>query len=104
MTVKKPLLLAGLAKLPKELFADDSLQMIVKLDPENHQILEVACVPPFKLINQFFEDLMLGGNLKDDLNFFLGEIDQRFFHRSKKAVLTATRDLGRVYSDYRTKK
>ena len=95
------LVLGGQARLPKELSAGEVFQVVVELDPATVEVLEVSFAPCLPVIEKMLRQLMIGMNLETDVNDLLDEIEQRLHHKSKKAVMTAIKDLFREYREYK---
>ena len=96
----RTLVLGGQARLPKELSSGEVFQVVVELDPDTVEVLEVSFAPCLPVIEKMLRQLMIGMNLETGVNDLLNEIEQRLHHKSKKAVMTAIKDLVREYREY----
>jgi len=90
----------GQARLPKELSAVEVFQVIAHVDVPTGKVVEVDFMPCPPLIIGMLKQMMVGMSLQSDANDLLLQIEQRFFHKSKKAVITAIKDLVREYREY----
>ncbi|HUK57226.1 MAG TPA: DUF3870 domain-containing protein [Nitrospiria bacterium] len=90
----------GQARLPKELSAVEVFQVVAHIDVPTAKVVEVDFMPCPPLIVGMLRQMMVGMSLQNDVNDLLVEIEQRLFHKSKKAVITAIKDLVREYREY----
>jgi hypothetical protein len=101
---ERTLIIGGQARLPKELSVGEVFQVVVELDPTKVEVLDVSFTPCVPVIEKMLRQLMIGMKLETDLNQVLDEIEQRLHHKSKKAVMTAIKDLVREYREYQFRK
>ena len=90
----------GQARLPKELSAVEVFQVIAHVEVSTGKVVEVDFVPCPPLIIGMLKQMMVGMSLQTDVNDLLVQIEQRLFHKSKKAVITAIKDLVREYREF----
>ncbi len=100
-TKKHTLILGGQARLPKEISTGQVFQVVVELDPEENRVIRASFAPCPSVIEDFLKQMIIGVNLETQLNDVLVAVEQRLQLRSKKAVLTAIKDLDRAYREYR---
>jgi len=93
------MIFGGMARLPKEFTEAEVLQVITEVDAATGKVLEVELVPPSPMILKLLRPLMVGICLKDDYHDLLTEIEQQLFHRTKKAVIVAVKDMIREYRE-----
>jgi hypothetical protein len=96
----KTLLFGGQARLPKELSAAEVFQVMAAVELDTGKVLETDFTPCPPLIMGMLKQMMVGMSLQNDVNDLLNEIEQRLFHKCKKAVITAIKDLFREYKEY----
>jgi len=94
------LIFGGQARLPKELSAAEVFQVIAEVESTSGKILEVEFSPCPLLIARMLKQMVIGMSLQNDVGDLLREIEQRLFHKNKKAVITAIKDLFREYREY----
>jgi hypothetical protein len=94
------LIFGGQARLPKELSADEVLQVIAEVEVSSGKVLAVDFNPCPLLIARMLKQMMVGMTLQNDVSDLLSEIEQRLFHKNKKAVMTAIKDLLRETREY----
>jgi len=92
-------IVGGQARLPKELLDGGVLQVIAKVEAATGKVLEVDIIPCPALIKDLLRPMLVGLSLWDDLSGVLLEIDRRLFHKSKKAVMVAIKDMVRDYRE-----
>jgi len=92
-------IVGGQARLPKELLGGGVLQVIAKVDPAAGKVLEVDIIPCPVLVENQLRPMLVGVSLRDDLSDVLLEIDRRLFHKSKKAIMVAIKDMAREYRE-----
>ncbi|MBI3812785.1 MAG: DUF3870 domain-containing protein [Nitrospirae bacterium] len=97
---EKALIFGGQARLPKELSADEVFQVMAVVDVETGKVIEADFTPCPPLIMAMLKQMMVGMSVQNDVNDLLVEIEQRLFHKSKKAVITAIKDLVRECREY----
>lgn len=98
-TKERTLIVGGQARLPKELTEAEVLQVMAEVDAATGKVLAVDIVPYAPLILEMLKQLLVGVSLRDDMHSLLQEIEQRLFHRSKKAVIVAVKDMAREYRE-----
>ena len=98
---KQTIILSGQARLPKNLSAEEVIQIIIEMNPDTDEIIDVSCSPCSSVIDKFLRKLMTGKSMESGPADLLEAIENRFHHRSQKAILTALRDLFREYREYR---
>ncbi|MBI3611277.1 MAG: DUF3870 domain-containing protein [Nitrospirae bacterium] len=96
----RTLFIGGSARLPKEISAVEVLQVIMEVEAATGKVLDAEFFPCSELVTRMLKQLVVGMSLPDDANEVLNEIELRLFHRSKKAVITAIKDLVREYREY----
>jgi Domain of unknown function (DUF3870) len=96
------IILGGQARLPKELFSEETLQVVVELNPAKNEVIAVACTPSLPVIEDWLRQLMIGMNIETGIHDLRKTIENRLHHKSKKSVLAAITDLARVYDEYRS--
>jgi hypothetical protein len=94
------LIFGGQARLPKELSAAEVLQAVAEVEISSGKVLAVEFNPCPPLIARMLKQMMVGMSLQNDVSDLLTEIEQRLFHKNKKAVITAIKDLFREYREY----
>lgn len=97
---EKTLIFGGQARLPKELSAAEVFQVMAAVEVDTGKVVETDFTPCPPLIMGMLKQMMVGMSLQNDVNDLLVEIEQRLFHKSKKAVITAIKDLVREYREY----
>ena len=100
----KTMLVGGQARLPKELDEAEVLHVIAELDVATGKVLEVEIIPCPALIASLLRPILIGFSLRDDLSAVLHEIEQRLFHKCKKAVMVAIRDMVWEYRESQSPK
>jgi hypothetical protein len=100
----KILLIGGQARLPKELVEAGVLQVIAEVDVPTGKVLEVEIIPCPALIAGMLRPMLVGLSLRNDVSALLNEIEQRLFHKSKKAVMVAIRDVVWEYRESQSPK
>jgi hypothetical protein len=103
-TKERTLIIGGQARLPKELTEAEVLQVISEVEETTAKVLAVEMVPNSPLILEMLKQLLVGVSLKNDMHPLLLEIEQRLFHRAKKAVIVAVKDMAREYRESRLPK
>ena len=96
---ERTLIVGGQARLPKELTEAEVFQVIAEVDEGTGKVLEIEIDPSSPLILEMLKQLLVGMSLKNDVHALLQEIDQRLFHRAKKAVIVAVKDMAREYRE-----
>jgi hypothetical protein len=94
------LIFGGQARLPRELSATEVFQAIAVVETSSAKVLEVEFSPCPPLIARMLKQMMVGMSLQNDVSDLLTEIEQRLFHKNKKAVMTAIKDMFREYREY----
>lgn len=94
-------ILGGQARLPKELFAEETLQVVVELDPAKNEVIAVGCTPSVPMIEGLLRQLMIGMNLETGIHDLRKSIERRLHYKGARAILAAVTDLARVYDEYR---
>jgi hypothetical protein len=97
---EKTLIFGGQARLPKELSAAEVFQVMAAVEVDTGKVVETDFTPCPPLIMGMLKQMMVGMSLQNDVNDLLVEIEQRLFHKCKKAVITAIKDLFREYREY----
>ena len=98
-TKERTLIVGGQARLPKELSEAEVLQVIAEVEAATGKVLAMEIVPSAPLILEMLRQMIVGVSLKNDIHGLLQEIEQRLFHRSKKAVIVAVKDMAREYRE-----
>jgi hypothetical protein len=98
-TKERTLIVGGQARLPKELTEAEVFQVIAEVEAATGKVLAVEIAPSSPLILEMLRQLLIGVSLKNDVHALLQEIEQRLFHRAKKAVIVATKDMAREYRE-----
>ena len=98
-TKERTLIVGGQARLPKELTEAEVFQVISEVEAATGKVLEIEISPVSPLILELLKHLLVGVSLKNDVHALLQEIEQRLFHRAKKAVIVATKDMAREYRE-----
>lgn len=93
------MIFGGMARLPKEFTEAEVLQVIAEVDRPTGKVLEVELVPNSPLILKFLKPMMIGLSLRDDYHDLLTAIEHQLFHRTKKAVIVAVKDMIREYRE-----
>ncbi|MBI3810885.1 MAG: DUF3870 domain-containing protein [Nitrospirae bacterium] len=98
-TKERTLIVGGQARLPKELTEAEVLQVMAEVEAVTGKVLAVDIAPYAPLILEMLKQMLVGVSLKDDIHELLQEIDRRLFHRAKKAVIVAVKDMVREYRE-----
>ena len=93
------MIFGGMARLPKEFTDAEVFQVIAEVDAATGKVLEVEIVPHIPLILKLLKPMMVGMSLKNDYHDLLTAIEQQLFHRTKKAVIVAVKDMVREYRE-----
>ncbi|MBI3610188.1 MAG: DUF3870 domain-containing protein [Nitrospirae bacterium] len=96
---ERTLIVGGMARLPKEISEAEVFQVIAEVDAATGKVLEVDIAPSSPLILEMLKQILVGNSLLNGVGNLLREIDQRLFHRSKKAVIVAVKDMAREYRE-----
>ena len=96
----KILIFGGQARLPKELSAAEVFQVVAAVEVDTGKVVEVDFTPCPLLIMGMLKKMMVGMSVQNDVNDLIIEIELRLFHKSKKAVITAIKDLFREFREY----
>jgi Domain of unknown function (DUF3870) len=96
---KNTMIFAGMARLPKEFTGAEVFQVIAEVDAANGKVLDVEIAPPTPLILELIKPMIVGQSLSENVNDLVLKIDQRLFHRAKKAVIVAVKDMAREYRE-----
>ncbi|MBI3995349.1 MAG: DUF3870 domain-containing protein [Nitrospirae bacterium] len=99
LSKEKILIIGGMARLPKEISEAEVFQVIAEVDAENAKVLGVEISPSSPLILEMLKQILVGVSLRDDAHALLQEIELRLFHRAKKAVIVAVKDMVREYRE-----
>jgi Domain of unknown function (DUF3870) len=97
---ERTLIFGGQARLPKELSDNEVFQVMVAVEVDTGKIVEADFTPCPPLIMGMLKQMMIGMSLPNDVNDLLAEVDRRLFHKSKKAAITAIKDLAREFREY----
>lgn len=98
---KKPtLILGGQARLPKAVSAFNVFQIAVEVEQDTGKVIEVSFEPCLPVISEFLKRLMIGRSLKTEVSTIMELIDRLVHCRSKKAILSAVKDVLREYKEY----
>jgi Domain of unknown function (DUF3870) len=90
---EKTLIVGGQARLPKEMSDAEVFQVIAEVEAATGKVLEVEMIPCPALIAGLLRPMLVGLSLRDDVSAVLHQIEQRLFHKSKKAVMVAIKDM-----------
>jgi len=94
-----------MARLPVELITTTEVfQAIASVSPETGIVEAFECSPGPPLLVEKLRQIVVGRSLSEDNGEILLEIEQRLFHRSKKAVIVAIKDMIREYRECQTPK
>jgi hypothetical protein len=96
---ERTLIVGGQARLPKEITEAEVFQVIAEVEAATGKVLAVEIAPIAPLILEMLKQLLVGVSLKNDMHELLQEIELRLFHRAKKAVIVATKDMAREYRE-----
>ncbi len=96
---ERTLIIGGTARLPKEITEAEVFQVIAEVDAATGKVLGIDIAPGSPLILEMLKQMMVGMSLREDVNDLLQEIEQRLFHRAKKAVIVAVKDMVREYRE-----
>ena len=97
---ERTLIFGGQARLPKEISANEVFQVIAEVDLQTGKVRDVDFTPCPPSIARMLKRLMVEMSMPDDVNDLLIEIEHRLFHKCKKAVITAIKDLVREFREY----
>jgi Domain of unknown function (DUF3870) len=97
---ERTLIFGGQARLPKELSDNEVFQVMVAVEMDTGKVVEADFTPCPPLIMAMLRQMMIGMSLPNDVNDLLGEVERRLFHKSKKAAITAIKDLAREFREY----
>lgn len=101
---EKTLIIGGQARLPKEMSEVDVFQVLAEVEAETGKVLQVEITPHSLLILGMLKQMLVGASLQDDVHALLQEIEQQLFHRAKKAVIAAVKDMAREYRESQSPK
>jgi Domain of unknown function (DUF3870) len=102
---EKRLIVGGMARLPNDLITSTPVfQAIATVSLEKGIVEDIEFAPSPALLSEKLREVLVGRSLLDDSAEILTEIEQRFFHRSKKAVIVAVKDLLREFRESRMPK
>jgi hypothetical protein len=96
---ERTLIVGGQARLPKEITEAEVFQVIAEVDEGTGKVLAVEIAPNSPLILEMLKQMLVGISLRNGVANLLAEIDQRLFHRAKKAVIVAVKDMAREYRE-----
>jgi len=97
----RTLVIGGQARLPKELSPTEVFQVVVELNVERGEIVDCSFKPCLPTIEKILKKIMIGANLEKQGGEILEAVEKQLYHRSKKAVISAIKDLFREYREYR---
>lgn len=97
---ERTLIFGGQARLPKELSDNEVFQVMVAVEVDTGKVLEADFTPCPPLIMGMLKQMIVGMSFPNDVNELLAEVERRLFHKSKKAVITAIKDLAREFREY----
>jgi len=97
---KRTIVLGGQARLPKELSTGEVFQIVVELDLATGEVIDASFGPCLPVVEKMLKHYMMGINLETETPDVLKVIEQRLSHKSRKAILTAIKDLLREYREY----
>jgi len=99
------LIVGGMARLPNDLITTTPVfQAIASVSPDTGIVEEIEFAPSPPLLAEKLREILVGRSLSDESAEILTEIERRFFHRAKKAVIVAVKDLVREYRESRLPK
>jgi len=98
-TQEKKLIFGGMARLPKEFTDAEVFQVIAAVDPSTGKVSDVEILPDSPMILKLLKPMMVGMSLPGDLPDVLQKIELQLFHRYKKAVLVAVKDMVREFRE-----
>ena len=96
---ERTLIVGGQARLPREISEAEVFQVIAEEEAATGKVLEVEIAPRSLLILELLKQLLVGVSLRNDVHERLQEIERRLFHRAKKAVIVAVKDMAREYRE-----
>lgn len=99
----KRIIIGGQARLPKDLSSGEVFQVVAEVDRESGKILEIEFSPAFPLLSKKLREWILGVSLAEDLGPVLQMIETGLYHKAKKAVLTAVKDLAREFRESKSR-
>jgi hypothetical protein len=94
------LIVGGQARLPKELSTEEVFQVVVEVERDTHKVLEASFSPCLPVIEKMLRALMIGVRLDTEAMNILETLEQGLYHRNKRAIMTAIKDLVREYKEY----
>lgn len=95
------LIVGGQARLPKELSTGEVFQVVVEVDRDTSKVLEASFSPCLPVIEKMLRQELIGVSLDTEASSILETIEKRLYHRNKRAVITAVKDVVREYKEYR---
>jgi len=98
-TKERTLIVGGQARLPKDITEAEVFQVMAEVEAGTGKVLEIEIAPGSPLILEMLKNLLVGVSLKNEMQELLQEIDRRLFHRAKKAVAVAVKDMAREYRE-----
>jgi Domain of unknown function (DUF3870) len=98
-TKMNTMIFAGMARLPKEFTGAEVFQVIAELDAATGKVLDVEIAPRIPLILELLKPMLIGQSLSENVNDVVQRIELRLFHRAKKAVIVAVKDMAREYRE-----
>jgi Domain of unknown function (DUF3870) len=102
---EKRLIVGGMARLPNDLITSTPVfQAIATVSLDTGVVEDIEFAPSPDLLSEKLREVLVGRSLLDDGAEILTEIEQRFFHRSKKAVIVAVKDMVREFRESRLPK
>lgn len=93
------MIFAGMARLPKEFTGAEVFQVIAEVDAATGKVLDIEIAPRTSLISELLKPMLIGQSLSDNMDGVIQMIDLRLFHRAKKAVIVAVKDMAREYRE-----
>ena len=100
-TNRETIVIGGDARLPRELSAGESFQVVLELDVETCEVIDVFFSPCAPIVQKYLGDLIIGKNLETDMNEVMDHIEKRLLLKTRKAIIAAMRDLIRRYNEHK---
>jgi len=101
--VKKTLFIAGYAKLPSNITANnlyDVLACAVEVEKETGVIVDADCTLATELSRDFIKRLLKGYDLLNDFDTIISQIEERYHGNANKALITAIKKIKDKYHSH----
>jgi hypothetical protein len=96
----RSIVIVGQARLPRGLFEQEILQLIVELDSGDGRIMEMAVTPSLPLVEKFLRRQMIGLHLVSGTPSLIRYVQEGLIYRGSKAILAAMTDVVRKHGDF----